>query len=111
MNRPHRFFAALLLGVALATPPHPALAESDGLETAAAGFRGAVDIVVLRPVSFTRLVIGSAVLLPISSVLNLAWLPVGRDFTVFREDLDRFVLEPVDYTFAREVGEDLEGSF
>lgn len=109
MNRPRRFFAALLVGAALTTTPLPASAASDGLETFFAGFRGVVDVVVLRPIGLIRFALGTAVMLPMSSVLNLAWLPVGRDLAVFQEDYDRYVVEPAEYTFAREIGQDLEG--
>lgn len=73
------------------------------------GWRSTVDLVLLRPLGVGRIVVGSVLLIP-STLINAIGLPLGQDTGVFAEDLDRFVIEPVEYTFQRPVGEDLVGS-
>ena len=109
MNRPHRFFAVWLLGLALASNPLPAAAASPGMEDFFQGFRSVLDMVVLRPLGTARFVLGGAILLPMSTVLNAVAWPTGRDANVFKEDWDRFVVEPAEYTFQRPIGQDLAG--
>lgn len=123
MRRPTRLLATLATGMAVATAPVPALAldeaaggtidrsMADTLEPAFEIWRGFVDITILRPFGTARLLTGAFVGLPFATVINaLAW-PIDRDEngTVFKEDWDRYVVEPWEYTFEREVGEDLAG--
>jgi hypothetical protein len=109
MKLPHRLIAASVLGIALVSAPLPAAAASPGWERVFQGFRSSIDIVVLRPLGVARLVLGGAILLPMSTVLNAVVFPIGRDTRIFVEDWDRFVVEPAEYTFQREIGEELAG--
>ena len=124
MRRPTRFFATLALGAAVATAPlHAFAAEENTVETASersaeevlepafSVWRGFVDIAILRPLGTARLLVGTFVGLPIATTLNaIAW-PVDRDTTgtVFKDDWIKYVVEPWEYTFEREIGESLSG--
>ena len=125
MRRPTRLLATLATGVAVATAPTHAFALEDTpaakgasgrtveeiLEPAFDLWRGFVDITVLRPFGTARLLVGGLVGLPFATVVNaMAW-PIDRDMngTAFKEDWDRYVVEPWEYTFEREVGESLAG--
>jgi hypothetical protein len=81
----------------------------DRLEAAGAGFNTVMDVAVLRPLGGARLLIGGAVILPISSLVNALAFPVERDPNVFVADWDRYVVEPAEYVFSRPIGEDLMG--
>lgn len=72
------------------------------------GFLTGFDVAVLRPLGIGRMVIGGAILVPMS-IINAIGLPFGRDTNVFKDDVDRFVVEPAQYTFTRPVGVDLAG--
>lgn len=115
MRRPTRFLATLATGCAVAFAPAPSMAAEseimDTLEPAFAAWRGAVDVVVLRPLGTVRLLTGMFVGLPFSVTFNaLAW-PIDRDTNtkVFEDDWELYVVEPWQYTFEREVGEELTG--
>lgn len=124
MRRPTRFFATLAVSAAVASAPLHALAleentvevasERSFMETMEPAFKiwhGFVDITVLRPIGTARLLIGLTVGLPFATTINaLAW-PIDRDMKgeMFKDDWDKYVVEPWEYTFEREVGEDLAG--
>ena len=106
--------AALLAGAALASAPMPAIAldveplPKSWKEQATEVFHVALDVAVLRPGGLARLTIGSLLMVP-STVFNVMGLPFGRDPDVFKEDAERFVLEPARFTFDRPVGKELAG--
>jgi len=111
--------AAAIAGAMIASIPIPAMAEaadgsdSDGSvwpdsEAVNEFFVSAVDVVVLRPGGFARLVVGGILLAP-STLFNVIALPLGQDTSVFKDDLDRFIMEPAEYTFSRSIGKDLLG--
>jgi hypothetical protein len=113
-GRVARPVAAMIAGATIAMTPVSALAEeadSTWIDSEAVNdfFVSAVDIAVLRPGGLARMVVGGALLVP-STLFNVMGLPFGRDTSVFEEDVDRFVMEPAEYTFMRPVGEDLVGS-
>lgn len=106
--------AMLAAGTSLAPQSASALDEDGGadfmttMEPVFDGWRSTVDLTVLRPLGIGRIVVGSVLLIP-STLFNAIALPLGQDTSVFAEDLDRFVIEPVEYTFQRPIGEDLVG--
>lgn len=115
MRRPRHLLATIATGVALATasaPLAPAASAdfSDTLSEVNEGFVGAVDLLVLRPLGIARLAIGAAVIMPLSTTLNFFALPLGRDTSVFKDDWDRYVVEPSEYAFGRKIGVDVAGS-
>lgn len=108
MTRPRHLAAALATAIAMAASP--AAAEDDSLlETASSIWTGTVDVLLIRPLAAGRLAIGAFVAMPLSSTLNAMVLPIGQDTGVFAEDWDRFVVEPTEYLFVREVGKDMAG--
>lgn len=115
MRRPNRFFAALATSAILVTMPLPAVADDgqpslmERAEPALAVWRGGVDIFVLRPLGTVRLVVGTVVAMPFSTVINAAGWPISRDSSLFKDDFDKFIVEPWEYSFERRVGEDLAG--
>lgn len=99
--------AILAAGVAL---PTTAMAEPEtALDAVGEVAASTVDLFVLRPLGIGRLLVGFSVLMPMSSLINVMVLPIAQDTTVFREDWDRMVVEPKEYTFDRAIGEDLVG--
>lgn len=99
--------AILAVSVAL---PATAIAEPETtLDAVGDVAASTVDLFVLRPLSICRLLVGFSVLMPMSSLMNVMVLPIAQDTTVFREDWDRLVVEPKEYTFDRAIGEDLVG--
>lgn len=107
MRRPRHLMVVLVTGLALAGAPTSASANT--LEMVSEGANGTVDMLVLRPLGLARLALGSLVFLPISSVFNAMGLPFGKDTSVFKDDFDRMVVEPAEYTFSRPIGQDLAG--
>jgi len=101
--------AAIMLSTA--GLPAAASAETDGgfVNGFFAVWHGTVDVVLLRPMGIMRRAIGTTALLPMSSFINFIGLPFGQDSKVFKEDWDRLVVEPAEYTFKREIGKDLVG--
>ncbi|MBW2290586.1 MAG: hypothetical protein JRG90_22600 [Deltaproteobacteria bacterium] len=113
-GRVARPVAAMIATAAIVMTPLSALAEEgDSIwpdsEEVNDFFVSAVDIAVLRPGGLARIVVGGVLLVP-STLFNVMGLPFGRDTSVFKDDVDRFVMEPVEYTFMRPVGVDLVGS-
>ncbi len=115
MRRPNRFFAALVTSAILVTTPLAAVAADDQpslmerAEPAFAVWRGGVDIFILRPLGMLRLVVGTVVAMPFSTAINAAGWPISRDSSLFKDDFDKFIVEPWEYSFERRVGEDLAG--
>jgi hypothetical protein len=105
----------LLATVSLATAVGPARADAEP-ESGVARFKRAasqagfvsVDLVFLRPLGAVRLLVGTLGALPLSSAINLIAYPISRDPLLFREDVDRYVIEPAEY-LARPLGRDLAG--
>ena len=97
-------FAGIAFASAWASVPAPAFAEEDSGN----GFEVAVDCVLLRPLGTARLLIGGVLLVP-STFINVLGLPFGRDTSVFKDDVDRLIIEPAQYTFQRPLGVDLAG--
>ena len=114
MRRPNRLFAALATSAILVTTPLAAAADDqpslmERAEPVFAVWRGGVDIFILRPLSTLRLVVGTVVAMPFSTAINAATWPISRDSSLFKDDFDKFIVEPWEYTFERRVGEDLAG--
>jgi len=112
-SRIRRSFATLMTVIMLSTAGLPGAAAAEGSGGFINGFfavwHGTVDVVLLRPMGIMRLAVGTTVLLPMSSFINFMGLPFGQDMRVFKEDWDRLVVEPAEYTFDREIGQDLAG--
>jgi hypothetical protein len=103
--------ATLIAGALIASAPFSAAAEPKSgwdWQRVNDGMLSAIDIAVLRPLGMGRIVIGAALLVPMS-LFNAIALPIGRDPSIFQEDVERFIVEPVEYTFDRPIGEDLAG--
>ena len=60
-------------------------------------------------VSALRASVGTVVAMPFSTVINAAGWPISRDSSLFKDDFDKFIVEPWEYSFERRVGEDLAG--
>ncbi|MBJ21488.1 MAG: hypothetical protein GY910_21355 [bacterium] len=98
--------AAIILFVAMTLVAAARPGTSADLDSVAAK---TVDVVFLRPLGAFRLVAGGLLLVP-SSLLHAIMYPINRDKTVFREDLDRYLIEPYEFGFTRPLGTDLAGN-
>ena len=74
-------------------------------ESLSRGFDASVDIVLLRPLGFARLVGGAAALVPASIIQTLS-LPFDYDMSRYQELAEIFVVDPYSYVFDRSLGDD-----
>ncbi len=89
--------ACLAIAMATASAPAPAQVSSEIYEDTPSAGAMAVDLLVVRPVSL------------VGSVLGLGLFVIDLPFSVLRgeppkESAQRFVVEPLRYTFARDLG-------
>lgn len=80
---------------------------------------GALDLLVLRPLGFTRLVIGAGLFVPISALNGLGQASLaalgamgvgeGGELQTLKEAADLMVVQPFEYFATRPLGKDLAG--
>lgn len=114
MRRPRILLTTLATGLVLAGATLPVAPEAKAADRSMAEVLSettttTVDLFVLRPLSIVRLAFGLGIMLPMSSAINVTTLAIAQDTNVFKEDWDRYVVEPAEYLLTRKLGQDVAG--
>lgn len=86
-------------------PAEPAAVHEGGSDAGRIAM-AAADVFPIRFLSFLRLIIGGAMLVPADLFVGIGW-PVHRNSELFLENYELMIAEPVEYTFKRPLGHDL----